>query len=227
MVVTTPIIATVIAVKLVVERSAMRGLTADVMRGRELFMGLAAERRAQLAREARVVSDEPRLKAVMSSDVDPRTVRQVAHDVHEVVGTDMFMLVDPGGVLLFDLLLPGFFGADMSSQELIMRALTDGSAAGIMVDDEALYEVHAQRMSFGERTIGAVLLGRVIDHPVAAAIHAQADISALVLVDTRAVAVSPLPGAGPIDRERITGRLGAVELDAAAPVEVEVEVADE
>src|SRR5207253_3491784 len=87
--------ATVGAVAVVLDRSARREIESDLARGRRAFEDLVQDRRALHREEARVIADEPRLKAVVDTqDVTRETVVGVALDLMKAVRSDVFLLAD-------------------------------------------------------------------------------------------------------------------------------------
>lgn len=214
------VLGAVVAIDRVIDRAALRSLQDEVVRSRAVFASLATERRAQIMRMTEVIANEPRLKALASSDADRPTIMGVARDLYKALGSDIFVLVDGNGALILDMLAPSEEGADMLANPVISHAFTQGSASGVWADTSSAYEVHAQRMHSGEHTIGALVLGHRIDDPVAASVHEQTGTSVVVLLDGQVVAMSKLPGAYELERSQVTDACKIVQPDAAQPTQV-------
>jgi serine phosphatase RsbU (regulator of sigma subunit) len=201
---------TLFAVDRIIERAAVRSVHEGVAFSRSAFVGEAAKRQTRLQYLTEVVADEPRLKALASSDVDRGTIVDVARDLHISASSDVFVLLDSEGQLIVDMLAPEQEDGDMLGNPVIAEAFERGSAAGIWVDERAVYEVHARRLGLGARTIGVVVLGRRVDDGVIATIRSQIGGPVAVLLDGVPAAVS-VPGASEMERDQIGRLLGILE----------------
>ncbi|MEM9492962.1 MAG: HAMP domain-containing protein, partial [Myxococcota bacterium] len=231
------IAATALTVQLVFERSTRAALDRKLEVHRQIFLGMLAQHQALLAREAKILADEPRLKAVLGGDVDRATVVGVARDIMAMVRSDLFLVIDSEGLLVVDLLDPAVSGVDMMGDVLIAEAFHQGGSSGMWTADSGLYEVQAQRVRAGPHIVGAVVIGRRIDDTMATSLQRRTGTSLLILhrdgrpqldrgvdgdriqLEHSAIVASPLPGVGDVDRAGIAAAVAAqLERSGAAPV---------
>src|SRR5205823_10901531 len=103
---------------------ARREVSDDLARTRSVFEDLQDYRMQLLRAESRVMSDEPRLKAVVATDeVDRATVIGVAREMRRVAGCDLFVVLDASGRLVADTAHPDAEGFDLGKDPLVARAL--------------------------------------------------------------------------------------------------------
>lgn len=200
---------TVGVVAAVLQEEARRDIAAELARSRQAFEELAAQRAARLRSEARVVAEEPRLKAVVATeDVSHETIFGVAHELHRALGSDLFVLTDGEGRLLADVQDSAAQGFDLKNLPGIAAALEKGEAAAVWTQGARVYEVEARRLAFGTTTVGVLVIGHEVDDATADAIARLAGSQVVVVNGRRAVAASrPL---GERDRAALGEALGAL-----------------
>lgn len=212
-----------VAVQRVVYVSARRAVGDEVRRSRDVFDSIMAQRQTQSAGAIRMIADDPRLRTLLASDADRETIVDVTRTVYRAMGMDVLVLVDHGGALVVDMLAPdAWSGADMRADRLVVEALERGSAAGIWVDDTRAYEVQAQRMSLGARTLGVVVAGKAMGDALAALVQRQTGNALVVVLDRVPIAISPLAGITDLNAARalLGNRLDPVLPGAVEPVDV-------
>jgi sigma-B regulation protein RsbU (phosphoserine phosphatase) len=219
--------ATVWRVTGTIQTSARRDIADDLRRTRDLFDTIRSYRESLHKSEARVVAEEPRLKAVVATeDVSRETVLGVAFDLRRALQSDLFLITDGDGRLVADLLEPTAQGFDLSSNPVVAGALKDGEKAGVWTSEGAVFEVSARRLEFGTTTVGVLVIGYKIDDRVVDSIRRQTASLIAVELDGRPVAVSELETGGAIDRDAIAFAIATVPTSsdpAAAPTEITVQ----
>lgn len=151
-----------------------------------------AQRRDLLESEARMLADEPRLRAVAATqDVTRETVDDVLADVARASGATRLMLADAAGELL---------GVVQERDDapiphgLIEQALLRGAGHETTHDHEPV-ELHAQRISYGQRVVGVVVVGRRFLAEAVAEAHHQT--GAVFVVEHEGELVAWAPREGP------------------------------
>lgn len=203
--------ATMGVVAAVVRGAAFHEITGDLERAREAFALIKAQRDARHLSEARVVAEEPRLKAVVATeDVSHETIVGVAHELRKALQSDLFLLTDREGLLLADVLDPKATGFDLGAAPLVASALSTGEAAGTWTTGGHAYEVSARRLAFGETTVGVLVTGYQLGDAVAESVGRQMGCGVAVQHDGRLVAASPLEDGAPQSRDELAAALAAV-----------------
>lgn len=151
---------TVGAILAVAGRSARAQLTSDLARSRAAFETVHAERQVLMRSEARVMAEEPRLKAVVATEeVSDQTVLGVALDLRKALQSDLFIITDPEGAVRADTADPTATGKGLGGNAQIAQAFSQGDSAGVWIDGARLYQVQARRLAFGATTVGALAIG--------------------------------------------------------------------
>jgi sigma-B regulation protein RsbU (phosphoserine phosphatase) len=193
--------ATLGGVALVLNRAARFDAEQDLARGHTVFEELLGLRRTLHRAEARVVSEEPRLKAaVATQDITPETVLGVARELRRAVGCDLFLIVDASGRLLADVEDPGAYGMDMSTNPLVATALREGAAGAVWTDAASAYEVEGLRLGFGNTVVGVLVLGYRIDTRLAVQVAGQTGSGVLIDLEGRLVGAALPPSLGETER---------------------------
>jgi sigma-B regulation protein RsbU (phosphoserine phosphatase) len=172
------------------------------------------QRRDLLEAEARMLADEPRLRAVAATqDVTRETVDDVLADVARASGAARLMIADSAGELL---------GVMQERDDapvphaLIEQALLNGTAHQTTHDREPV-ELQAQRISYGQRVVGVVVVGRRFLAEAVAEAHHQT--GAVFVVEHEGALVAWAPREGPRAPPEATLReLAGLERPSAARV---------
>ena len=155
--------AAMASVVVVLDDAAKKTLAEDLARGRDVLAEKLADRQAAMRSEARVVAEEPRLKAVTAAEeVSRDTLVGVAHELKKAVASDLFLLTDQDGALLIDLAHEEDSGFDLSRKVPVRQALDKGDGAAVWTDGGRAYQVQGHRFAFGEQVVGVLLTGRVV-----------------------------------------------------------------
>lgn len=202
------IAATVVAVVVVVDRSERTKQRADLVRSRGVFEDLLGYRDSTLRSDCGVVANEPRVRATVGTrGVNHATMVDLVAELKSSLHHDMFLLLDPQGVLLVDAFDPAAEGFDLGTQPGVAQARTKGDGSSLWVVKQRVYQIQACRIQLGEETLGVVVVGRVLDDNVARVIERQTGSALVIAVDGERIAGS---SATPETREEITGGLQVV-----------------
>ena len=183
--------ATVGGVATAVRGAAYREVAEDLERAREAYGLIKAQRDARYRSEARVVAEEPRLKAVVATeDISNETIAGVAQELRKALQSDLFLLTDGGGILLTDVLDPKATGFSLKTTPLVAGALAEGEAAATWTTGGRVYEVSARRLAFGTTAVGVLITGHELGDTVAESIGRQLGCAVVVQRDNRIAAVS-------------------------------------
>ncbi len=183
-----------VAVAIVVEKSARTQALADLTRSQQVFVDEHAARAARLELIARVVAEEPRLKAVVATPgVDHRTVLGVAEELRAAVDLAFFIITDAQGNVLADVLQPDGAG-DLSGLPLFAAAQGSGHAEGVLTDEDRAFQIDVRRMRVGTHDVGWLLIGQRLDDAVAEAVARDAGTSVLLSIDQKPLAAASPDG---------------------------------
>lgn len=194
------IASTVFAVAYVVDDAERDKLDADLDRSNGVFAELLRYRSSRYRSDCRVVANEPRLRAVVAAqDITPETIAGVIAELKTALGSDLFVLTDPAGVVVGDVMDPRAAGSDLSKRQAIASAMKTGEGAGIWIPSGSgrAYQVNTCRVDFGEQAVGIVAIGHVIDDTVAQSVYQQTGSTLLVALDGKLIAASALAGGKP------------------------------
>jgi len=204
----------------VVEHDARAALDEELRRGALVLEELFAQRQALLAANARVVAEEPRLKAVVATeDIDHTTVYDVCKELRRSVGSDLFLLTDGEGTLLADVADASAMGSHLRDQPLVADALAHGTGKGIWLADGRAYQMASRQLAFGDTVVGVLVVGWEIGDPLTDAAARQAGGAVVVLADGEPVASSLPPGTmrGELPAEAdVDGGFATIAVDGAA-----------
>ena len=156
------IIAGTTASSLYIIRSRLRQqvrstLEMDLSHSVETFQDLEAGRLAALGRENALMADEPKLKALMTTN-DPRTIADDAVGFWETSGNDLFALAD-GDHRIQAANAKGEANPDALKRDL--QAVIADPSKHYLLSDGRLFEYSVQPLYFGSKASGT-LLGYVI-----------------------------------------------------------------
>jgi phosphoserine phosphatase RsbU/P len=188
--------STAAAVAIVVDRAERRKLSEELDRSQSVFEELLRYRSAQSGSDCRVVANEPRTRNVLGTqDISRETIVGVMEELRTSLGSDLFLLTDPEGILIADIKEPKAEGFDLSKQQpVIAAAKATGSGSAIWISNDLPYQVAACRVEAVGQVLGIIAIGHVINASFAQTLHRQTGSTLLVLLDGKPVAASPLAG---------------------------------
>jgi sigma-B regulation protein RsbU (phosphoserine phosphatase) len=208
--------STVFAVVVVVDRAERTKLRGDLDRSHGVFADMMRYRSASYRSDCVVAANEPRLRAVVATEEIPReNIIGAIAEMRTSLGSDLFVLTDPAGVLVGDVLDPKAEGDDLSKRREIASAIKTGEGSGVWITGGRPYQVNTCRVDFGERTVGIIAIGHVIDDAVAHTVYQQTGSTLLVALDGKPVAVSKLAGgkpAGDVTPPKVGAQAEEIEL---------------
>lgn len=211
---------TAVVVTVVIDRSTQAQLEDDLVASRLVIERIHRQQQKQNRDKARVIANEPRLRAVIDADdTDRATVLDVARTLKREADTALFLIVDADGYLRADVLHPEDEGGDMRGVPLISAVLKDGHASSVWSLPGEVYQVAAIRMDFGARVSGVLVIGREIDDTWAREIHEQTSAALVVELDDAVVAYA---GFGVAPREALGRALAQLDPSSMEPIEIEV-----
>jgi len=176
---------------LTLETRARNDLSQNLEQGAETLAGLRALQRSLFRAQCQVVAQSPRLKAVVATqDISRETIVDVAKELQEVIESDLFVITDGNGRLIVDTADPEVSGHAMSNLAEIREALTQGDAAGLWTSGNRIFQVHAQRLSFGETVVGVLVVGFENEDWIAESVYRQTGCHALVEFNDEVVTTS-------------------------------------
>jgi phosphoserine phosphatase RsbU/P len=182
------------------DRAARTSVKDDLATAQRVFAENWTYRHSVLQAEARVVAEEPRLKAVTAAEeVSRDTMVGVVQEIAKAIGADLFVLTGADGQLLVDAADPKQAGQDLRSQSVVAEALKQGNAAGVWTSAGSIYQVQAVRIDFGDAPFGVLVLGYALESAFLNAIERQAGTRAVLELDSHVVAVSNAAGAAEFD----------------------------
>jgi serine phosphatase RsbU (regulator of sigma subunit) len=188
-------------------------LVLDVDATATAFQDVLASGGERLLAEGRVVGEEPRLKAAMSTaGIDRATLEDVGEELRAAVGWDVLALADAGGALVA---VRGVDGAS-PAPDVVSRALGGAPVTGYWRSGARVFLVAATPVAFAERVIGVLVAGTALSDAWAEALARRAHTPLAVYAGTVLVsssfAAGSAPraglqglGAGPLAREVVLG----------------------
>jgi phosphoserine phosphatase RsbU/P len=213
--------AIILVSSVILGQSAKEDVADDLRRAGRLFEDLQTYRQSLLRSEARVVAEEPRLKAVAATqDLDPETAFGVAFELRRALQSDLLLLTDGSGHVMADTSDRSASGQDASSIPVISTALKDGEASAVWSDGSQALQVHARRLAFGASVVGVVVVGYKLDDRIAKTAHDQTATGVLIELDGHPIGMSPLEAGARYSRSEIIEAVRRVKVDSPQPAEV-------
>ncbi len=183
--------ATIGVIYMVFEGSTRERVTAELVRSRDVTLDLHATRTALHRQECRVVAEEPRLKAVVSTeDIEQSTVEDAVRDLAETLHAGVFVIVDAEGQVIADHAVKNASGS-LADKPVVRDTLENGEQSGVWFDGERVFQVHGCRLEFGARVVGALIVGHAIDDDIATTVARQTGGSLVLIADRGAVTSLP------------------------------------
>ncbi|HWO24996.1 MAG TPA: SpoIIE family protein phosphatase [Kofleriaceae bacterium] len=193
------VVATALAVAFVVDEAERRKLAEELDRSEAVFRELLSYRAAKFRSDCRVVAREPRAITVLGTqDISRETIVGVMDELRTSLGSDLFLLTDPDGLLIGDVKDPEAHGFDLAKEKpAVAAAKKTGEGAEIWLAESRPHQVSACRVDAGGQTLGIIVIGNVLDSSMAEAFYRQTGSTLLVTLDGAPVATSPLAGGKP------------------------------
>jgi signal transduction histidine kinase/ActR/RegA family two-component response regulator len=137
----------------------------DLMAARTVFEQFQHLRFQQLLASARMVSEVPQIRAVVTtSGLDHATLLDSARGAQQLIQSDLLMLVDERGRLLASTTEPQLYGQDLAGDAALASALRGEPFLGMRrTATGRLYQVVAVPFVLGDSVVGSLLAGFVVD----------------------------------------------------------------
>jgi len=155
-----------------VTRGARDAVTADLDRAAAAVVPVLAERTRVRAVEARVTTTQPRLLALMATDA--ATIQDTADEFRQTLTADVLYVTDDEGRVLGQAARSGAPLPELDDRLVRQAMAGQGGAADAIWSAPATgggepvdYEIHVERLVQGERVLGALVVGHVVDDAVA------------------------------------------------------------
>jgi sigma-B regulation protein RsbU (phosphoserine phosphatase) len=143
--------------------------------------------------EARVLAEEPRLKALVRTlGIDEATLEDVTQDMRRAAAADLFALTDRDGRVTADVSVRPI-GESVIGRPGVEIAARDGQASTLWVlggKDPGVYHVILKVLKFGAEQLGLLVTGYRIDGKVLASARALVGASLLVVAEDRVIAAA-------------------------------------
>jgi sigma-B regulation protein RsbU (phosphoserine phosphatase) len=213
--------AIILVSSVILTQSAKQDVADDLRRAGRLFEDLQTYRQSLLRSEARVVAEEPRLKAVAATqDLDPDTAFGVAFELRRALQSDLLLLTDGAGHVMADTSDRSASGQDASAIPVIATSLKEGEASAVWSDGSQALQVHARRLAFGSSVVGVVVVGYKLDDRIAKTAHDQTATGVLIELDGHPIGMSPLEAGARYSRDEIIEAMRRVKVQNPEPTEV-------
>jgi sigma-B regulation protein RsbU (phosphoserine phosphatase) len=209
---------TAVVVTVVIDQSTRAQLEEDLVDSRVVVERIHRQQQKQNRDKARVIANEPRLRAVIDSDdTDRATVLDVARTLKKEADAGLFLVADGEGFLRADVLHPEDEGFDLRGLPVIAAALADGHASSVWSLPGVVYQVAAIRMDFGARVSGVLATGRAIDDSWAREIYEQTRAALVVELDGQVVAAA---GFDEVSKQELGRAIAGLDEKSFEPVEI-------
>lgn len=181
------------AVSAIMERSAREDVIEDLSRSVAVFDELQRYRQSMLRIQASVLADEPRIRALLATaEISSETMSDVARDLSRALEADVFMLINDTGKVVVE--SAGVGASEIQADRLVSEALESGESFGTWLAGDKVYQLQAVRVAMGDDTLGAILLGYVLDEIIVQALYRLTASSVIIEHSARAIAISPIDG---------------------------------
>jgi sigma-B regulation protein RsbU (phosphoserine phosphatase) len=213
--------AIILVSSVILNQSAKQDVADDLRRAGRLFEDLQTYRQSLLRSEARVIAEEPRLKAVAATqELDPETAFGVAFELRRALQSDLLVLTDGGGHILADTSDRSATGQDASAVQVIAAALKEGEGGAVWSDGTQALQVHARRLSFGSSVVGVVVVGYKLDDRIAKTAHDQTATGVLIELDAKPIGLSPLEADARYGRSEVIEAMAGIKVESSEPLEI-------
>ncbi len=179
----------------IVRQQVQVSLASDLQHSVQTYRNLARQRRELLVREAALLADEPRLKALMTAD--SRTIADGSVEFWHISGSDFLALLDRNGKLVVFFNHGAPLDRPMVGQGL-ESCLRHPDEPVLIALDRRLYEISIQPLVFGDKEngsqLGFVAVGYEVDQRVAQEVSEAAAAEVTFTVDGNIVASTLQPG---------------------------------
>lgn len=174
--------------------AARETLGSELTHAAEVYAAFLGERGARRNAESRVVAEEPRLKAaVRTLDIDQNTLEDVADELREASGADLFVLTDRVGATVADVSsvkLP----KPVAEREDFKRSAEAGGGVSVWPIGGQLYQTAVRGLRFGTDLTGFLVTGHLLSDEVLGAARNQTGCEVALVLDGKLAGIASRPG---------------------------------
>jgi sigma-B regulation protein RsbU (phosphoserine phosphatase) len=140
------------------------------------------ERGERRIAEARVVAEEPRLKAVVRTlDIDQVTLEDVSDELKEAAGADLFAVTDREGETVADVSAPKL--GNLKGRPELVKAASGGGGVAIWPVERRLFQTVVRPLQFGTDVTGYLVTGFGLTGALLETARAQTGCEVAVVLD--------------------------------------------
>ena len=189
------LLATLGLTQLIVGRDTGHTLSRELRTTGQVFQSLLREHAIRLQTNSTLLASDFALKRVFAThfdpaSYDPETLASAGISYRQRIGVQLVWMTDEKGTLLAASPGEGRIGQSLASFAPLKDALENETAATAVVEvDHELFQMVAVPV-FGPDVIGFLMLGQVIDDPVAARLKEDTHSDVTFLTDSRVFASS-------------------------------------
>jgi adenylate cyclase len=208
------LLATLGLTQLVVGRDAGRTLARELRTTGQVFESLLAERTTRLQTNSTLLAGDFALKRVFAThfdpaSYDPETLASAGLSYRQRIDVQLVWMTDEAGKLLAASPANRRVGQSLADLSPLKETLaSQAAAAGVVEVDGKIFQMVAVPV-FGPDVIGFLMLGQVIDDPVAARLK-LATHSDVTFLTAAVVFASSLPASGDDNPQAATTRLAGL-----------------
>ncbi len=167
---------------------------------RRVLLDHLSARGEDLKTKARVVARDPKFFAMLAQpgiahdETFRATMRQVSEEFHNALGSDLFEVTASDGELLVRCCAPPFDRISLLDSPDIRAAIRGENPTGIQWTNGALYETVAMPILVGQRVVGVLRHGELLDNALAARIRDITNCDVTFLSEGNVIASSRAEG---------------------------------
>jgi PAS domain S-box-containing protein len=148
-------------------KQVMEETSRELRGARDVFEAFHQVRYRLLLADCRIVAQSPMLRAVVSTpDVAKETIENTAAEMHKIVGSALFLMVNSQGTVVAAVDRPSLVGRPIKDA-LVTQALSGGYSTGFWSEQGRLFQVVAAPLRYDSDIHGALVLGFLVDGRVA------------------------------------------------------------
>lgn len=194
--------------------SIIREAATHLEHARRTFDVTRARTLDSLRAQARVMVEDPRLKATLATDgIDEATVADILGDLGKLRNTGFLIVLSPDGRVFAQAGAEELRGLDLSGSSAVKKAQSTPEAiAGSWVIGGKIMDLSITPVRFGPRPIAYLVVGQAVDQDMLNAVSEETGV-AIATATVQTVALSAPPGDG--TKAVFSAMLG--QIDAAQP----------
>jgi len=169
-------------------RASIEERSAQFLRtSRSTVAELNALRLEEVSRSSQIIAETPRLKAVVELS-DRNTIRQLAKEFNNSTLADFFLLTDPKGLPLAQLVDGQFPAITLSPPATVLQALSGMTVTDLWNLDTMVFRCASSPVMVGADLLGTATIGNRIDDESLASMKTLTGSDIILVVGNRSVA---------------------------------------